>query len=56
MVYNVPGRADSLSTELVNKWNETIQAAYASLQSDLGSRFFTLYPSTLTDSIPAPIK
>jgi hypothetical protein len=56
MVYNVPGRADSLSPELVNKWNETIQAAYVSLQSDFGSRFFTLDPSTLTDSIPAPIK
>lgn len=56
MVYDVPGRADKLSADLAQKWNETIQAAYASLQSDLGSRFFTLAPNTLTNAIPAPVK
>ncbi len=55
MVYDVPGRADQLSADLVQKWNEAIQSAYANLQPDLGSRFFTLDPSTLTEPIPAPI-
>lgn len=57
MVYDVPGRADQLSADLVQKWNETIQAAYENQLSGLGSsRFFTLDPSTLTDPIPAAIK
>ncbi|MUH00954.1 hypothetical protein F7734_55315 [Scytonema sp. UIC 10036] len=56
MVYDVPGRVDQLSADLVQKWNEAIQAAYANLQPDFGSRFFTLDPSTLTNPIPAPIK
>jgi len=43
MTYDVPGRADQLSTNLVKKWNDTIQAAYDSLKSDF-SRFFTLDP------------
>jgi len=34
MTYDVPGRADQLSTNLVKKWNDTIQAAYDSLKSD----------------------
>jgi len=25
MTYDVPGRADQLSTDLVKKWNDTIQ-------------------------------
>ncbi|WP_414580771.1 hypothetical protein [Scytonema sp. PCC 10023] len=56
MVYDVPGRADQLSADLVQKWNEAIQSAYGNLQPDFGSRFFTLDPSTLTNPIPAPIK
>ncbi len=56
MVYDVPGNADELSANLVEKWNETIQSAYARLESDFGSRFFTLDPSTLINPIPAAIK
>ncbi len=56
MPYDVPGYADQLSADLVEKWNETIQVAYERLQPQFGSRFFTLDPSTLNDPIPAPIK
>lgn len=55
MAYDVPGRADQLSTDLVKKWNDTIQAAYDSLKSDFGSRLFTLDPKTLTAPVAAPI-
>jgi len=41
--------ADQLSTNLVKKWNDTIQAAYDSLKSDFGSRF-TLDPKNLDQS------
>ncbi len=40
MIYEVPGRADQLGTDLVDRWNDMIQAAYDGLQQDLGSRFF----------------
>ncbi len=56
MIYDVPGRADQLSTDLVKKWNDIIQAGYDSLKSDFGSRFFTLDPKTLTNPVSAPIK
>ncbi|KAB8330133.1 hypothetical protein SD80_030410 [Scytonema tolypothrichoides VB-61278] len=56
MAYDVPGRADQLSTDLVQKWNDTIQVAYERLQPELGSRFFVLDPNTLTESVLASIK
>ncbi|RUT05897.1 hypothetical protein DSM106972_031030 [Dulcicalothrix desertica PCC 7102] len=56
MVYDVPGRADILSLELVQKWNEAIQAAYNNLQADLGSRFFSLDPKSLSESVLAAIQ
>ena len=42
MAYDVPGRADELTEELVSKWNETIAAAYDSQDPSLKSRFFEL--------------
>jgi hypothetical protein len=56
MVYDVPGRADQLSLELVQKWNEAIQAAYSNLQQDLGSRFFSLDPKSLSEPVLAAIQ
>ena len=56
MAYDVPGRADQLSAELLQKWNETIQAAYERLRPDFGSRFFTLEPETIPSPISAPVK
>lgn len=45
MVYDVPGRADQLSADLVQKWNEAIQAAYANLQPILAAAFLPLTPA-----------
>ncbi|MDJ0676009.1 MAG: hypothetical protein QNJ36_11605 [Calothrix sp. MO_167.B42] len=56
MAYDVPGHADQLNADLIEKWNQTIQSAYNNLQSRFGSRFFTLDPDTLIGTIPAPIK
>ncbi|MCT7975167.1 hypothetical protein [Laspinema olomoucense] len=55
MLYDVPGRADSLSTELIQQWNQTIQEAYNRL-GNWKNRFFTLDPSSLKNPVRAPIK
>ncbi|MGQ4649012.1 hypothetical protein [Lyngbya aestuarii] len=56
MNYDSPGHADQLSTHLLEKWNETIQSGYESLEPEWGSRFFTIDPATVTNPIPAPIQ
>lgn len=49
MPYDVPGRADELSEELVRRWNDTIAAAYESQDASLKSRFFELEPQRLRE-------
>lgn len=56
MPYEVPGRADQLKPNVIQKWNETIEAAYDSSEPQFGSRFFTLDPQTLQNPVPASIK
>lgn len=56
MSYDVPGRADQLSPELVEKWNDTIRTAYERLQPEWGSRFFSLSPQSLTNPVTVAIK
>jgi hypothetical protein len=50
--YDVPGRADEVSEELVRHWNETIAAAYDSQDASLKSRFFELDWERLRDPEP----
>jgi hypothetical protein len=42
VAYDVPGRADEISEELVRAWNDTVAAAYDSQDASLKSRFFEL--------------
>lgn len=56
MAYDVPGLADQLGEDLVGKWNNTVQDAYDSLQSNLGSRFFSLDPGSLESPVSATVK
>ncbi len=55
MLYDVPGRADTLSTDLIQQWNKTIENAYNRLGS-WQNRFFTLDPLSLKNPVRAPIK
>jgi hypothetical protein len=50
--YAVPGNADSVSTQILNAWNETIQQQYERLAPDLGSRFFGIDPQTVPSPTP----
>lgn len=59
MQYDVPGRADEVSEELVRGWNDTVAAAYDSQDASLKSRFFELHWEQLrepeqTDAIKWP--
>lgn len=57
MTYEVPGRADQLGADLVGKWNDAIQTAYDRLlKADLGSRFFSLDPQTVSSPAQASIQ
>jgi hypothetical protein len=56
MTYGVPGHADQFGAELVEKWNDTVHAAYEDLRPSLGSRFFALDPGALTSPGTAPVK
>lgn len=46
MAYEVPGRAERVGAELVDRWNEEIARAYEA-RGDLHTRFFALDPGTL---------
>jgi hypothetical protein len=56
MTYGVPGHADQFGAELVEKWNDTVRAAFEDLRPSFGSRFFALDPGTLTSPGTAPVK
>jgi hypothetical protein len=56
MAYDVPGRADQLSDDLITQWNETIQDAHSRLEPTFGSRFFTLDPDALESPSSATVK
>src|SRR3712207_5993644 len=56
MTYGVPGHADQVGAELLEKWNDTVRAAYEVLRPSLGSRFFALDPGALTSPVTAPVK
>ncbi|MGH8907146.1 MAG: hypothetical protein ACRD0K_11630 [Egibacteraceae bacterium] len=56
MAYDVPGRADQLSDDLVARWNDTVRAAYEQLEPNFGSRFFALDPSSVQGAGPAVVK
>ena len=53
-MYDIPGRADRLDGELVVAWNTEIQRNYDALER-FHSRFFSLDPTTLRDTVTAPI-
>lgn len=55
MAYNVPGQADELNENLINKWNETIQAEYEQLRANYGSRFFEIDPRKISNPTPANV-
>ena len=46
MAYDAPGRADELTDELRDRWNEAIERAFDE-QEDLKTRFFSLDPAVL---------
>ena len=54
-MYDVPGRSDQLSSDLIKKWNEVIQYYYDDLKSNYGSRFFSLDPTSLPNSVQGTI-
>lgn len=56
MTYGVPGHADQLGADVVEKWNDAIRAAYEDLRPTFGSRFFALDPQSLTNTVVAPVK
>jgi hypothetical protein len=56
MAYNVPGRADQLSDDLVARWNDAIQDAYQPLASVYGSRFFQMDFDAVQSASPAAVK
>ncbi len=58
MAFEVPGRAEQVSAELVGLWNEEIKRAYEA-RGDLHTRFFALDPGALeqpqvTDGVTWP--
>lgn len=56
MPYLAPGNADDLPVNLLNEWNNSIQASYESQSDTLKSRFFSLDPATLSKPITAVIQ
>jgi hypothetical protein len=56
MTYGVPGHADQLGADVVEKWNDAVQAAYEDLRPSFDSRFFALDPQVLTNPVMAPVK
>lgn len=56
MGYDLPGRADDLGSEFVERWNNEISHAYEALRSEFGSRLFSLDPEEVSSPVRAPIK
>ena len=56
MAYDVPGRADQASAVVVEQWNALIGRTYESLATELGSRFITADPYSITDPARAVVK
>ena len=48
MNYDVPGRADVHSPEIIKRWNDTIQSEYNQLKAQFRSRFFSSDPESLS--------
>jgi hypothetical protein len=56
MNYDVPGRADVHSQEILKKWNEMIQYQYNHLKAQYGSRFFSNEPESLSEPVQVKVK
>jgi hypothetical protein len=54
MAYLSPGKADSLTPNLLAKWNETVIESYKSL-AGFHSRFFLVDPALIPDGIEAAV-
>jgi hypothetical protein len=55
-MYDVPGRADTLSTETRKRWNDTIQSEYDQLKGQHGSRFFSIDRQSLSNPVQVKVK
>jgi len=55
LMYDPPGIADDLNTELLTKWNDLIELNYQNLSSSSGSRFFKLDHEVVENPSNAPI-
>jgi len=52
MQYDVPGRADTVSAQILSAWNDAIQQQYQRLAPDFGTRFFTIDPQAIQNPTP----
>lgn len=53
-MFTSPGNADSLTPELIAKWNETISQSHQAL-SEFHSRFFVLDPASIPTGVEAAV-
>jgi hypothetical protein len=53
--YDVPGRADQLAPDLVQRWNDRIAAEFDQQDAGLKSRFFSLDPAAVGSTAAVPV-